>query len=340
MKKLFNKQFLEDTNVMITLSAIAATLGAYLSLPTIGIVSTVPLVAIISAGMTFVIRKCFLLPTMVFIMTYLFAFFNEAPLGFDEVIGGYALRVTLKAAILSILGCLAVLIVKDKNKIFKNKWLPISTVLIVFVFTIAVSVFENGTPWGYTEAKEHINAVIEQRFDIEGIRVSKIYSIAGKNAYECDFNISGTDKTSHIRYEKGKLTENATEMYTLNIADSSVIKMTEMLRSTFKSDSFEVTCKYVGAYKDKLSLSDRNTISKHLKYVINIYGEETAKTFYTEAKNYFSAIQYSGIPCTSIEINGGVRRKMFYTLEGNPYIPQNYIYKCYNNALMPNSIQQ
>ncbi len=339
MKIKFNKELFNNTNFTIIFSAIVATATAYLSLPSSGIVSTFPLAFIFSMIAVWFVKDYLYVHAAFFLITYLFAFFNGTPIGFENVLGGYALRVALKATLMSFLGRLVVVFIKDKGKIVNKKWLSVSAVTLLTFVAILISFYESGTPWGYNEAKRNINNVLEQRFDTEGVKLSKVYCAPGEKGYFCDASIKGNDKVAHIRYSDETISENITELYTDKITASSVTKMTEALRQTFIDDSFEVKCEYIGSYKTKLSLKNPETVSEYLVFTINIYSEETAKSFNAEAKRYFKAVSESGVPCQSLIVNGGIRRKMFYTAQGNPYIPDSFTFKSYNNAIMPNSIQ-
>ncbi len=340
MKLKFNKEWLKSTNFTIIFSAIVATAAAYASLPSSGIISTFPLAFIFSFMAFWVVKDYIYIPTAFFLITYLFAFFKGSPVGFENVLGGYALRVALKTTVMAFLGGLTVTVLKDKDQIINKKWVSVFAACFVAIVAIIISVYESGTPWGYNEAKRSINDVLEQRFDTNGVNLSKIYGTPGRNGYFCDVNIQGDDKVAHLQYSNGTISENVTDLYTEKITASSVTKMTDVLRQSFVNDSFEVKCRYTGSYKTKLSLKTPETVSEHLIYTVNIYSEETAKSFITEAKQYFEVVSDSGILCNSLVINGGVRRKMFYTAQGNPYIPDSYTFSAYNNAIMPNSIDK
>ncbi|MBE6677876.1 MAG: hypothetical protein E7597_03675 [Ruminococcaceae bacterium] len=339
MKLKLNKDWFKSTNFTIIFSAVIATVAAYVSLPSSGIISTFPLAFIFSVISCFVVKDLFYIPTAFFLVTYLFAFFEGSPVGFENILGGYALRVALKTTVMALLGNLAVAVLKDKDRIINKKWLSVFAAGFVAFVAIIVFGYESGTPWGYNEAKREIYNIMEQRFDTDGVNLSTVYASPGGNGYFCDVNIKGEDKVAHIQYRKGMINENVTELYTEKIAASSVLKMTEILRQSFTNDSFEVKCEYIGSYKAKMSLKAPETVSEHLVYTVNIYSEETAKSFANEAKQYFKAVSDSGVLCGNLTINGGVRRKMFYTAKGNPYIPDSYTFGAYNNAIMPNSIE-
>ncbi len=337
MKIKIDKRLLDNTNFMIIAAVIAACTNAYVSLPTSGIISTFPLAFLISAGMTYVVKKFYLLPTVTFVVTYLFAMFFNTPRVCEDLFGGYALRVSLKVAVISLFGCFFVVLIKNKDMIIKKSWLTVSLSVVIITVAILLNCFESGTPWSYISAKNDITDILEQRFDTEGVKISKVYAVPGTKTYACDVSTPISNKVAFVKSDNGKMYETVTELFTEVLTSDSTVEFTAILRKEFPNDSFEVKCSYTGLYKKRLSLKETDSVQNHLTYTVSIHSEETAKSFLIKAKEYFKAISDAGIPCNNLIINGGVRRKMFYTLQGNPYIPESFNYTSYENALMPYS---
>ncbi|MBQ4648074.1 MAG: hypothetical protein IJB76_02825 [Clostridia bacterium] len=335
MKKIFKKELLENTNASILISAIVAIIGAYASLPTNGMISTIPFTLAISFLASFILTKPILLPCYFFVVSYMIAFLTDTPTELNSVLLGYALTFATKNTVFSFLGCLASMAIKNKSGAFKSSRAKVVIAVLLLTASTVIGAFANGTPWGYVKAKGEIERLINERFDVNELSVSTIYNIPGNNKYACDVTVNGKSDISSVVYLDGTLSENITEIIAGTITQESATKLTNVLREALPQKSFKVHCEYNGMYAEKLSLKNTESVSNYLKYSIDIYSEETAKTFINEAELYLSAIKDKGFLCTEIVINGGIRRKMLYSLHANPYAPESYIYYQYGTDLLP-----
>lgn len=335
MKKIFKNELLQNTNVTVLISAIVATIGACVSLPTNGIISTIPFTLAISFLASFILTKPILLPCYFFVVSYMIAFLTDTPTELNSVLLGYALTFAIKNTVFSFLGCLASMAIRNKSGAFKSSRAKIVIAVLLLTVSTVIGTFTNGTPWSYVKAKGEIERFINERFDVNELSVSTIYNIPGNNKYACDVTVNGKSDISSVVYLDGPLSENITEIITDTITKESATKLTSVLRQALPQKSFKVHCEYNGMYAEKLSLKNTESVSNYLKFSIDIYSEETAKTFINEAELYLSAIKDNGFLCTEIVINGGVRRKMLYSLHANPYAPESYIYYQYGTDLLP-----
>lgn len=335
MKKILKKELLGSTNASIVISALVATVGAYISLPTNGMISTIPFTVVLSFLASFIIAKPILLPCFFFVVSYMISFLTDAPTELASALLGYALTFATKSSVFSFLGCLASMAIKNKSGAFKSGRAKIAVAVLLLVVATVIGAFANGTPWGYVNAKKNIERFLNERFDVNELRISAVYNIPGNNKYACDVTVNGKSDIASVIYLDGTLSESITEIIAETVTNESATKLTSVLRKALPQKNFKVYCEYNGMYAEKLSLKNAESVSNYLKYSIDIYSEETAKTFINEAELYLSAIKDNGFLCTEIVINGGIRRKMLYSLHANPYVPESYAYYQYGADLLP-----
>lgn len=329
---------LDSTNVMIALSVLAASLGAFLSSPTTGILSTLQATLIISLASAFFIKKTYFIPISFFLVSFLFTFAAEKPLTLVEMYGDYSLTVAIRNLGISCLGCGAVYIIKGKHKPFASL-LPSVVIAAAFVIgAVAWGVGTNGTPWGYINAQTKAEAYMNQRFVLDDAIISEMYKLPWENAYACDIAINDEHDKASLISKGDEITEGVTALFSKKIAEEAETKLTAAIRKQYPNGNFKIECKYKGIYTEKLSLTDNESVSKYLDYTINILSEETAKSFVTEAEKYFVAVCEAAYPCNMLTVNGGIRTRLYYSISGNPYIPRNkadHRMSPYSSTLVP-----
>ncbi len=330
------KNIISDSpGIAIVLSVIVATIGGFLSLPINGIFATIPFALILSVCATPFTKKIYYLPTSFFVVTYMIAFFKGTPIEYSSVLGGYALRVAIKATIGSLLGCLAFTTFSDKKALFKSKAAAISLAVLCFAVGVAINAYEAGTPWSYVKAKAEINEFVDSRFETEGFYVSNVYRLPGENKHACDFVLKDDTQTASLVNDNGVIYEDVTELFSARIIATATEELSSVIRHFITNGSFEVSCEYKGFYREKLSLTNTETISNYLKFTVNVYDANTAKTFVESADKYFKAVSNSEYPCTDLTVNGGIRRRMYYSLSGNPYVPTSCKLSQFGKTLIP-----
>lgn len=336
MKKL--KQFLDSTNGAIIISVLAATLCAFLFLPSAEVFSTLPFVTLISALTAFFVKQFFYLPAALFLLSFWFSMAKKAPVGLEDVSGGYALRTAIYATAISVLACLGIMVLKSSKSIFKNKVIRISVCILPIVASVILGAYCNGTPWKLAEAKGKIQEYAEERFDTNGIEVSSVYRITGTDIYACDFHIRGLTEAGMLKYENDRVYDGVTDLYVKTLTESDTAKLINILRQAFPGDSYSISCSYIGKQGDKLSLPSGALETNCLNYTIKISKETTAKSFIALCETYYKAVAKSCFPCTNVTIVGGAKHNMYYTMTANPYAPSKNLaslLKIYSPTLIP-----
>lgn len=334
------KAWTQTTNGAIIISVAVATPSAMLFLPTSGILSTFPIVFSVSFFAAYFLKRFYCLPAAFCVMTYILSNALWQPLALAGIYGSYSLRSALRAAVLSLLGCLAARVIKNASALFKRKWVTFAVAVFLFAISLIWVGLSNGTPWAAIKANGDINKYVDAHFDLKGIEKTKVYYVAESGAFAVDFRIEDKKADSTLTINNGVISENVTEMYSEVISEEKRLALTELFRQSFPNSNFVVNCEYSGIYSKKLSLNDTASVSSFLKYTVDIYDMSNAKTFAERAEGFYNAVAKAGFACDDLTLNGGIRKKLYYSISGNPYIPQAESAKrleLFGNTTMPSS---
>ncbi len=314
MQKIFNA--LNKGFPAILICVVFATVGGALFIPAGGFVTTLPFIVVCTIIPCLIVEKYYYMPVLFFGTTYLFTFSREVPSLLTDFTGGFALFVSIYAAIISLLACIATHFIKKAANTNKSRWIYVCCASVLLIASVIASIPLNGTPWGLAKAKNEINQKISDNFYVNELNVGKVYYVPSSNSYACDVNVGETNtNVAHLIYKNGLIYENVTKRFVAELGADTVLKLTNTLRKSFNNDTFRVEATDIGKNYGKLSANTKEEAEPYIGYKITIYSEETAKTFTDKVQDYLAVLDGSGIQANKITFVGGAKQKLYYKIE-------------------------
>lgn len=314
MQKIFNA--LNKGFPAILICVVFATVGGALFIPAGGFVTTLPFIVVCTIIPCLIVEKYYYMPVLFFGTTYLFTFSREVPSLLTDFTGGFALFVSIYAAIISLLACIATHFIKKAVNNKKSRWIYVCCASVLLISSVIASVPINGTPWGLVKAKNEINQKISDSFYVDELIIGKVYYVPSSTSYACDVKVGKTNTDiAHLIYKNGLVHENITKRFVTELGADTVLKLTNTLRNNFNNDTFRVEATDIGKSYGKLSVSAKEEAKPYIGYKITIHSEETAKTFTDKVQDYLAVLDGSGIQANKITFVGGAKQKLYYKIE-------------------------
>lgn len=314
MKKI--REFLRKGIPAIILSVVLTSVGCYFSLPSRGLATCFPLIALSTAAAGFLVDKYIWLPPLVFLTTYLFTFSVDKPERWGSSPIGFSVFVPLYAAVVSLLACVFVFFAKKAIKAGKKNWwyIPLS---VVFA---AVLIFSNtpinGTPWGYMKAGKEIENVIDNNFVADEIEAGNLYFCPFDGTYARDTAlVYRSGEKAQLVYKNGVVNENVTGCIVSTLSEETVNKLTALLRGSFATDNFNIYATEVGSGIGKITAEIGEEAAPYIGYTVVIGSEETAKSFVNKVQRYISVLDAGGIKTGPVTFAGGAKQKLYYKIK-------------------------
>lgn len=327
--------FLKKGVPAICLCVAFASIGSMFFIPGSGLISCLPIITLCTVLPGLLVDKYYILPPLFFILTYFFTFSKDKLQLFPEIPGGFALGVSLYAAIISATACASVYIIKYVIENKKRIAINVCSSAALIILSVALVFPLNGTLWGYLDAKSEINAHINEKFFSNELNSGSIYHIPFINSYACDIYIEATCIPS-VTYQNGIVDESVTKGIIEYIGAEKSVLLTDTLRKSFPNDSFNVKASSVSKKCGKISVDNREDIYPYIGYTVAINSEETAKSFVKKVKEYVSVINSSGFETNTVTFVGGAKQRLYYRIEvdiGSPHVSIDNLLEPYDTSI-------